>query len=165
MSNIALNRFSIRRGLREDDVAMADQYLLEALSRNKREGLLLAVRARWVALAVIAVFIPYLNFSWDALYYEVLLIAFVLIGWAQLPAGQVVQSRRELLLIFCDLTLMTFALAVPIHSLTAIGRRRFNTVWVNSAISMFCWRPPPWPIPGAPCLPSEAGPPSYGCSP
>ena len=55
MSNIALNRFSIRRGLREDDVAMADQYLLEALSRNKREGLLLAVRARWVALAVIAV--------------------------------------------------------------------------------------------------------------
>ena len=113
MSNIALNRFSIRRGLREDDVAMADQYLLEALSRNKREGLLLAVRARWVALAVIAVFIPYLNFSWDALYYEVLLIGFVLIGWAQLRAGEVVQSRRELLLIFCDLTLMTFALAVP----------------------------------------------------
>jgi adenylate cyclase len=47
MSNIALNRFSIRRGLREDDVAMADQYLLEALSRNKREGLLLADMDAW----------------------------------------------------------------------------------------------------------------------
>lgn len=47
MSNIALNRFSIRRGLREDDVAMADQYLVEALSRNKREGLLLEDMDAW----------------------------------------------------------------------------------------------------------------------
>ena len=35
-----------RRGLSEADIAQADQYLLEALSNNKRDGLLLAVRAR-----------------------------------------------------------------------------------------------------------------------
>ncbi len=113
MSNIALNRFSIRRGLREDDIAQADHYLVEALSHNKREGLLLAIRARWAALAVIAVLLPYLNFAWDVLYYELLLIGFALIGWAQLRAGQVTQSRRELLLIFCDLALITFTIAVP----------------------------------------------------
>ncbi len=113
MTNIAENWFSIRRGLREDDIAQADHYLVEALSHNKREGLLLAIRARWAALAVIAVLLPYLNFAWDVLYYELLLIGFALIGWAQLRAGQVTQSRRELLLIFCDLALITFTIAVP----------------------------------------------------
>ena len=109
----ALGRFSGRGGLREDDLAQADPHLVAALSQNKREGLLLAVRARWIALAVIAVLLPYLNFAWDTLYYEVLLLGFALIGWAQLRAGRVAQSRRELLLIFCDLALMTFILAVP----------------------------------------------------
>ncbi len=102
-----------RGGLREEDFSRADQYMREALIANKREGLLLAVRARWAALAVIALFIPYLNFAWDMLYYEALLVGFALIGWAQLRAGRVTQSRRELLLIFCDLALMTFIIVVP----------------------------------------------------
>ncbi|MBT4044186.1 MAG: adenylate/guanylate cyclase domain-containing protein, partial [Rhodospirillaceae bacterium] len=102
-------------GLREDDLARANQHLLEALSANKREGLLLAIRARWVALAIIAVLLLYLNFSWEVLYYEAILAGFALIGWAQLRAGRVAQSRLELFLIFCDLALMTFVMVVPNH--------------------------------------------------
>ncbi len=102
-----------RGGLREEDLINANEYLHEALSANKRDGLLLAVRARWVALTIIAILIPFLNFSWEALYYETLLVGFALIGWAQLRVGRVAQSRQELLLIFCDLALMTFTFVVP----------------------------------------------------
>ncbi len=88
-------------------------YAEAALAGAKREGLLLAVRARWVALAVIGVISPIVFPEWEVLYYEFVLILFALIGWAQLKAGTVGVSRRELLLIFCDLALMTFILVVP----------------------------------------------------
>ncbi len=119
MSDNAVTNFMNRympkrpRGMREDDLAEADQHLVEALSVNKREGLLLAVRARWVALSIIAILLPFLNFSLEILYYEALLGGFALIGWAQLRVGRVAQSRQELTLIFCDLILMTFVLVVP----------------------------------------------------
>ena len=71
------------------------------------------MRARWAALSVIALLLVYLNFSWEVLYYEVLLAGFALIGSAQLRAGRVSQSRRELLLILCDLALLTFVMVVP----------------------------------------------------
>ncbi len=100
-------------GLREEDFTRANQYLREALSANKRDGLLLAVRARWVALTIIALLLPYLNFNWDVLYYEILLVGFALIGWAQLRVGRVAQSRQELFLIFCDLALLTFVMVLP----------------------------------------------------
>ena len=88
-------------------------YAEAALAGAKREGLLLAVRARWVALAVIGVISPIVFPEWEVLYYEFALVLFALIGWAQLRAGTVGVSRRELLLIFCDLALMTFILVVP----------------------------------------------------
>ena len=106
-------RFNPPKGLSEDDIAQTDQHLIDALSMNKREGQRLAVRARWVALSVIALLLLYLNFSWETLYYEVLLGGFALIGWAQLQVGRVAQSRLELLLIFCDLALLTYVLVAP----------------------------------------------------
>jgi adenylate cyclase len=90
-----------------------EAYAEAALSNAKREGLLLAVRARWVALAVIGVITPILFPEWEVLYYEAILGLFALIGWAQLKVGVLGRSRRELLLIFCDLALMTFILVVP----------------------------------------------------
>jgi len=97
-----------RRGEQETLV-----YAEAALANAKREGLLLAVRARWVALAVIGVISPIVFWEWEVLYYEAILGLFALIGWAQLQVGEVGRSRRELALIFCDLALMTFILVVP----------------------------------------------------
>lgn len=88
-------------------------YAEAALANAKREGLLLAVRARWIALAVIGAVSPILVPHWEILYYEVILGLFALIGWAQLQVGEVGRSRRELFLLFCDLALMTFILVVP----------------------------------------------------
>ena len=88
-------------------------YAEAALTAAKRDGLLLAVRARWVALAVIGIISPIVFPEWEVLYYEAILLLFALIGWAQLQVGELGRSRRELLLIFCDLALMTFILVVP----------------------------------------------------
>jgi class 3 adenylate cyclase len=90
-----------------------DRFAAEALERNKRQGLVLAVKARWIALAIIAVLIVILNPAWDVLYYEALLVGFALIGVAQLRVGRVGRSRPELFVMFCDLALMTFTLLVP----------------------------------------------------
>jgi len=87
--------------------------LLEALTADKREGFQLAVCTRFVALAVIAPLLVYQNPTWLVLYYEAILLGFALIGWAQLQVGRVGRSRAELLLILCDLALLTFTGIVP----------------------------------------------------
>jgi adenylate cyclase len=84
-----------------------------ALGESKREGLLLAVRARWVALASIAATLPVINPNWDVIYYILMLGFFAAIGWAQLKVGSAGRSWRELFLMFCDLALMTFIAVVP----------------------------------------------------
>lgn len=99
----------------EDDEAhlSANAYAETALEGAKRDGILLAVRARWFALAIIAVILPIINPNWDVLYYYLPLVLLALIGWAQLQVGKVGQSRPELILIFCDLALMTLVTVVP----------------------------------------------------
>ena len=120
-----------------------------AIADSKREGLLLAVRARWVALAVIAVALPIINPNWDVIYYVVMLGLFALIGWAQLKVGKVGRSQPELFLIFCDLALITLLTVVP-NPLSAenwpIGMQfRFGTfiyffVFLATATLAYSWR-------------------------
>ena len=120
-----------------------------ALAESKREGLLLAVRARWVALAVIAVTLPFLNPHWDVVYYVASTGLFALIGWAQLKVGRAGVSRPELFLLFCDLALMTFLAVVP-NPLAPGGwpmgmQFRFNTfiyffVLLATATLAYSWR-------------------------
>ena len=85
----------------------------QALIRDKRESLDLAVKARWIALAVIALMIPFLNPRLEILYYEGLLCGFALIGWAQRRIGRLGRSRSELVLMFCDLALLTVISVAP----------------------------------------------------
>jgi adenylate cyclase len=98
---------------RRDTEAETIQFAHATLAAAKQEGLKLAVRARYVALAVIACLLPILNPSWEQLFYLPLLGLFALIGWAQVRVGRVGVSRQELALLFCDLALLTFIAVVP----------------------------------------------------
>lgn len=84
-----------------------------ALEADKQEGLRLSAMARFIALAVIAVFLVYMIPRWSVLYYEALVLGFALIGWLQLRFGRLGVSRLELLILGCDLALMTVTLVVP----------------------------------------------------
>jgi class 3 adenylate cyclase len=98
---------------RRDTEAETVQFAQATLAAAKQEGLKLAVRARYVALAVIACLLPILYPSWQQLYYVALLGLFALIGWAQVRVGRLGVSRQELALLFCDLALLTFVAVVP----------------------------------------------------
>ncbi|MGO1119552.1 adenylate/guanylate cyclase domain-containing protein [Rhodovibrionaceae bacterium A322] len=87
--------------------------LERALEEDKREGLKLAVRARWCALAAIAVLVVSIDPSYRASYYLVLLLGFAAIGWFQLKIGKVGHNRAELRLMAFDLALMTVVMLVP----------------------------------------------------
>lgn len=89
------------------------KYAEAALANAKREGLWLAVRARWIALAVIAVMLPIINPYIEMVYYEIAVALFALIGWAQLKVGKTGRSSAELFLMFCDLALMTLITVLP----------------------------------------------------
>ena len=105
----ALSRARRRRGIETETARFAQA----ALAAAKREGLQQAVRARYVALAVIACLLPVINPSWEQLYYLAILGLFALIGWGQVWVGRVGVSRPELALLFCDLALLTFLNVVP----------------------------------------------------
>ncbi len=90
-----------------------NSYAEAALTRHKREGLELAVRARWIALGSIAVLLVFLNASWGVLYFHAFLAGFALIGYLQRKVGRAGRSRAELGLLFCDLALLTFTLSFP----------------------------------------------------
>jgi adenylate cyclase len=102
-------RAAARPNIPQDTAKFAEA----ALAANKREGLLLAVRARWVALVSIGATLPIINPNRDVIYYILMLGFFAVIGWAQLKVGSAGRSWRELLLMFCDLALMTFIAVVP----------------------------------------------------
>lgn len=95
------------------DLERPSRYTEEALARHKREGLDLAVRARWIALAVIAVMLPFLVPDVSVLYFHGLLVLLAINGWAMWRVGRVGRSGAELALIFVDLLLLTVALAIP----------------------------------------------------
>jgi adenylate cyclase len=139
------NRTNGRTEVQQDVQKFAEA----ALANSKREGLWLAIRARWVALAVTAVTLPFLNPNWDVLYYLATLGLFAAIGWAQLKVGKAGVSRPELFLMFCDLALMTFiaVIANPWSPVDwPVGMQfRFNTfiyffVLLATATLAYSWR-------------------------
>lgn len=92
----------------------ADNAFAEAaLERHKREGMDFAVRARFIAMGVIAVMLPLVNPRFEMIYYEAILLGFVAIGWMQRRVARVGRNRREMRLIVADILLMTAALLVP----------------------------------------------------
>ncbi len=96
------------------DVEAPENRFVEAvLERHKREGLDLAVKARFAAMGVIGVMLLFISPWPDVLYYEGLVLLFVLNGLAQQRIGSVGLNRWELSLLFIDLALMTVVCLVP----------------------------------------------------
>jgi len=96
-----------------DPVELDNKYTEAALERHKREGLELAVRARWIAMGLTGILLIYLNPNWEVLWYHFILLLICANGWLIRRAGRVGQSRSELVLIFADLLLMTLGMIVP----------------------------------------------------
>lgn len=105
-----LERFSVTR---PDNFDLDNKYAEAALERHKREGLELAVRARWIAMGLTGLLLIYLNPHWEVLWYHFILLLICANGWLIRRAGRVGQSRSELLLIFVDLLIMTLGMIVP----------------------------------------------------
>ena len=97
----------------ESEEARRNPFLAEALEREKYEGHRLAIFARSIALAILAILVPILVPGIHTLFYVGVISTFILIGWLQLRAAKVGQSRLELLLIFADLALLTAAFIIP----------------------------------------------------
>jgi adenylate cyclase len=97
----------------DEELARANPFLAAALAEEKREGQRLATWARIVAMAAIALLLPFLGLSYGTLYYESFTLAFVAIGLLQLRYARVGQSRMELALILLDIGLLTFILVWP----------------------------------------------------
>ncbi|MEX3011736.1 adenylate/guanylate cyclase domain-containing protein [Hoeflea sp. TYP-13] len=95
------------------DADISNKFAEAALERHKREGMVLAVKARWVAMALIAIMLPIINFDREIIYYEAVLLVFVLIGWAQMRVARVGRSQAEVALLLCDIVLMTTVIVVP----------------------------------------------------
>ncbi|WP_170383907.1 adenylate/guanylate cyclase domain-containing protein [Ruegeria atlantica] len=105
-----LDRLSVTR---PDSFDLDNKYTEAALERHKREGLELAVRARWIAMGLTAVLLVFLNPQWEVLWYHFILLLICANGWFIRRAGRVGQSRAELLLIFVDLLIMTLGMIIP----------------------------------------------------
>jgi adenylate cyclase len=95
------------------DAEHSNQFSLDALQQHKQEGLDLAVRARWAALAVVAVLLLILNPRWEMIYPLFLLGLLALNGWVLRRVGRVGQSNSELAFIFIDVVLLAFAVLAP----------------------------------------------------
>jgi len=102
------------RGMREAELEQANQnpFLAEALAREKYEGHRLATFARTIALGILAVLVVILVPAIHTLFYVGIILTFILLGWLQLRAARVGQSRLELFLIFADLALLTMAFTI-----------------------------------------------------
>lgn len=99
--------------LAEERSAQLNAHLARALEVEKMEGQRIATWARTAALAIVAVLLLYLNPRWEIIYYQALLLLFVVIGIAQLRVARVGQSYLELALIFADFLLLTLILLLP----------------------------------------------------
>lgn len=131
------------------DLDGASDVVKQAFERDKQDALGLGVRARFVALGVVSLLLLFLVPLREVIYYEALMAGFFLIGFLQLKLGRVGQSRAELLLMFCDLALMTFVLIVPNplrdYDWPAAMQFRFNNfiyfyILLAGATLVYSWR-------------------------
>ncbi|MFZ1813697.1 MAG: adenylate/guanylate cyclase domain-containing protein [Rhizobiaceae bacterium] len=107
-----------RSRIQDEELARDNRHLAEAVEEEKLTGMRIAIVARTVSLLVVALLLPITNFRLEVLYYEFMMLIFILIGLAQLRVARVGQSRLELALIFADLFMLGLVLLLPNPFLT-----------------------------------------------
>ncbi len=131
------------------DGEFENKHLKEALEKSKEEGLLLAIKARFVALLIVGVMLVFLINDWAVLYYHFLIVLFLLNGWAQVKVGRVGHSRKELLLLWVDLGLMAITVGVPCPIGDEVWSSALTFKWSNfsyfyillaTAAIIYSWR-------------------------
>ncbi len=115
----------------EADMVAADPVLRQAVEAEQRIGRRMAGTGRQTAIIIIAILIPFLNFSWEMLWYEGLLFLFWLSGRLRSRYATVGRSLGELAFILSDILLLTCIAVVPnpllgVAAPTAFGFR-FHT--------------------------------------
>lgn len=131
------------------DLDGASDVVMRAFEKDKREALKLGIQARSIALMLVAVLLLFLVPLNEVIYYEVLIVGFMITGYLQLRLGRVGQSRAELILLFCDLVLMAFVLIFPNplreYDWPAAMQFRFNNfvyfyILLAGATLVYSWR-------------------------
>lgn len=110
---VSFIQFGQRTRLHEQERARSNKHLMQALEEEKRFGQYFTVWLRTIALIAVAIMLPFANPHIEVIYYEVLILVFMMIGWIQFRLARVGQSRAELLLIQIDLVLLGVVLLVP----------------------------------------------------
>lgn len=127
----------------------ANRFTEAALVKHKREGLVLALRARWIALAVLAFCLPIFTPNIEVLYHEFLLLLLAINGYLQWRFGGKGRNRLEALLIFFDLFIMTLGVGLPnpLHTsefpdpmLFRYNNFIFYFIILAGATLMYSWR-------------------------
>ena len=72
------------RRVEEELAASQNPFLIEALRKEKLGGQRIAAWARTVALVASGILITFQNPTWSVLYFHLLLLVFIALGWAQL---------------------------------------------------------------------------------
>lgn len=108
-----LSLFTRRRDDFPDKESPEYQYTEAVLARHKKQGLDMAIHARWVILSIVAVFLFFIAPWPEVLYHQFILALLMLNGWIMKRVGKVGLSRVELLLIFADLAIMTIGMVAP----------------------------------------------------
>lgn len=107
-----IQRMSAMRD-QERQMAAENPHLAKAMEEEKMESHRLAVIARTFALGVVMILLPIVNFHPSVLLYEVIVLAFIGLGWLQYRMANVGHSNIELLLIFADIVLLTIVFVTP----------------------------------------------------
>lgn len=89
------------------------EYTESVIARHKREGLVMAVRARWFAMFVVGILMLFAVPWPEVLFYEFILLLIALNGFLMLRYAKVGLSRVELILIFLDLAIFTAGMVIP----------------------------------------------------
>lgn len=113
MQETASEKHKLNGRIIADEDEITNKHIRELLVENKRDGLVLAVKARFLALTAVSILAVFMVRDWSVLYYLFLLGLFMLNGWAQLQVGRLGRSRKEVLLIIADLVLMAITVGVP----------------------------------------------------